>query len=248
MIKKLNLKVVLITFSIITLGIFAGFKYTQTLTSRNIDNEMKSLVNKKVQAWITYYESNDRILMSSNPYAYLQNEKFEEIKNLGPEYMPYILKEIGENPAAVFALWEIKDISKAYNLPKWDSDDQCVSIWNQYVESFPEEFNKLKKELYSETDPKKIKLKSQEIKDLGYLALPFIVEENNERMDTIAKQLFRDNINQVSYSESNMNSPQSENTTIEEKIDSKLKNYKALVELNKNIGSLNKFKINIKYK
>ncbi|GEM_PF-3663333 len=47
MIKKLNLKVVLITFSIITLGIFAGFKYTQTLASRNIDNEMKSLVNKK---------------------------------------------------------------------------------------------------------------------------------------------------------------------------------------------------------
>jgi hypothetical protein len=209
---------------------------------------MKITANQKVQNWITYYESNDKILMSSSPYAYIQNEKFEEIKNLGPEYLPYILKEIEQESFAVFALWGIKDISKAVNLPKWDSDGECVRIWNQYVESFPERLNKLKKELYSETDPDKINTRSKELKELGYLALPFIVEENNTRMDIIAKELFRENIKQVSYAEFKAGTSQNANTTIEEKVNSKLKNYRELIKVNENIKNIDLYKINIKYK
>lgn len=109
-------------------------------------------------------------------------------------------------------------------------------------------FNTLKRELYSETDPDKINIKSKELKDLGYLVLPFIVEENNTKMDTIAKQLFRENIKQVSYSEFKIGSSESESATLEEKVNSKLKSYKELMKINKNIKNLDLFKINVKYK
>jgi hypothetical protein len=208
---------------------------------------MKLTVKQKMQDWINYYESDSNILMSSSPYAYIQNEKFEDIKNLGPEYLPYILKEVEQNQFAVFALWGIKDISKAVNFPKWYSDDECVRTWNQYVERLPEKFNKLKEELYSETDSEKIKLKSKGLKELGYLALPFIVNENNSKMDNIAKQLFRENINQISYSEIKSSNSQSKNVTLEEKVNTKLQNYRELMKANENIKNIDLYKVNIKY-
>lgn len=142
------------------LGLFLHFKLIQVSSVNDIDREMKNEVSQKVQAWIEYYKSNDAILRSSSPYSYIDNDKFEEIKNLGAECLPYILRQIENDPAAIFALWGLEGITKVKDLPKWDSDDQCVSIWNNYLDNLPSKFNEIKEDLYSTIDAEKNKNKN----------------------------------------------------------------------------------------
>jgi hypothetical protein len=216
---------------ILILGLFLYFKLIQVSSVNDIDSEMKNEVSQKVQAWIEYYKSNDTILRSSSPYSYLDNDKFEEIKNLGPEYLPYILREIENDPGAIFALWGLEGITKVKDLPKWDSDDQCVSIWNSYIDNLHSKINEIKKDLYSTTDAEKIKVKTQEIVDLGYPVLPLIIEEDNIKMREVEKALFKQNIK--------MND--------EATINKKILDYKALMKKNNKIKGLESFKIKRKY-
>lgn len=230
--KKFNLKVGVTASFILILGLFLGFKIVQVSAANNIDNEMKIEASQKVQAWIEYYKSNDSILKSSSPYAYIKNDKFQEIKNLSPEYLPYILREIESEPSAVFALWGLKEITKVKDLPNWDSDDQCVSIWNSYIENLPLKFNEIKEDLYATNDEEKIKIKTQEIVDLGYPALPLIMEEDNIKMKEVKEILFKQN-----YKEND-----------EEKINEKIDHYKEVMKKNTKIKGLQSLKIKREYK
>ena len=232
MINKFNLKGKVTASFILVLGLFLCFKLIQVSATNNIDREMKNEVSQKFQAWIEYYKSNDTILKSSSPYSYIENDKFEEIKNLSPEYLTYILREIENEPSAVFALWGLKGISKVKDLPKWDSDDQCVSIWNSYIENLPLKFNEIKKELYTTVDAEKIKLKTQEIVDLGYPALPLIMEEDNIKMEAVKEILFKQNSNEND----------------EEKANKEIAHYKEVLKKNTKIKELESFKINREYK
>jgi hypothetical protein len=245
MTKKLNFKgrIVASFILILGLGLLLCFKLVRVSATNDIDSEMKNQVSQKVQAWIAYYSSKDSIMMSSAPYSYIENDKFQEIKNLGPEYLPYILKEIENEPAAVFALWNLREITKVKDLPDWDSDVQCVSIWNNYIDNLPSKLNELKEDLYAATDEQEIKIKTQEIVDLGYPVLPLIIEEDNIKMDEVEEALFAENINEISYE--NLNKDNKENIKINDEaiINKKIHDYKVLVKKNKKIKELESFKI-----
>jgi hypothetical protein len=246
--KKFNFKTILIALGVLIL--FSCLIYRDILeernvtTAKNIEKEMKETAHEKVQAWVSYYKKDPYLILSSNPYAYFDNEKFQEVINLGPEYMPHILREIEHEDGASQAVWAIRDISKAKSLPKYVTTRECASVWNSYVEAFPAKFDKLKEELYYEADPEKLKAKSEEIRALGFLILPLIAAENNSKLDEIAKELFKENIKQLSYYEIKAKNLQGEDITLEEKADIKLKNYKKIIKLNKNLRNLELYKIN----
>ena len=245
--KKFNFKVILLILG--GLILCSGLIYKNILEkknitiAKNIDKEMKETAHEKIQAWVSYYKKDPYLILSSNPYVYFDNEEFKEVLNLGPEYIPYILREIEHEDGASQAVWAIRDISKAKSLPKYVTTPECASVWNSYVEAFSAKFDKLKKELYSETDPEKFRFKAEEVKALGFLALPFIAAENNSKMDEIAKQMFKENIKQLSYFEIKAEKLQSEDISLKEKADIKLKDYKKLIKLNKNISNLELYKI-----
>lgn len=246
--KKLNFKVIFLILGVLILC--SGLIYQNILeeksitTAKNIDKDMKKTAQEKIRAWVSYYKKDPYLILSSNPYAYFDNEKFKDVLNLGPEYIPYLLREIEHEDGASQAVWAIRDISKAKSLPKYVTTPECASVWNSYVEAFSAKFDKLKKELYSEANPEKFRLKAEEIKALGFLALPFIASEDNSKMDEIAKQLFKENIKQLSYFEIKEEKLQSEDISLEEKADIKLKDYKKLIKLNKKISNLELYKIN----
>jgi hypothetical protein len=227
MTKKSNFISGITVSVLLILGLFLYFKFMQVSPTNDIDSEMKNQVSQKIQAWIEYYRSKDAIMMSSAPYSYIENDKFQEIENLGPEYLPYILREIENEPSAVFALWGLNGIAKVKDLPIGDSDPQCVSFWNNYIENLPSKLNELKEDLYSTNNTEKIKLKTQEIVDLGYPVLPLIMEEDNIKMKEVEKALFKQ-----------------ENIKIndEETINKKINAYKKLMKSNHKIKYLDSYK------
>lgn len=247
MTKKFNIKTSVTASVILIFGLLLYLKFLQASAVNDIDNEMKNEVSQKIQSWIAFYKNNDSILRSSSPYTYINNDKFEEIKNLSPEYLPYILREIENEPSAIFALWGLNEITRVKHLPRWDSDDQCVSIWNNYIETLPSKFNELKEDLYSTTDEQKIKLKTQEIVDLGYPVLPLILKEDNIKIKEIEKALFMQSITEVSYEKANKEELENIKTNEEEKINEKINAYKYLMKYNK-IKGLEAFKIVRNYK
>lgn len=247
MLKKPSFKIILAIFCTIILGAFICVRFAQVSASRNIDSEMSKIAAEKVKGWIDYYKADDKILLSGSPIAYIKNDKFEEIINLGPEYLPYVMKEIEKDPFAVSALWGLKDISKAKSLAIGESDGQCVQLWNSYVNELPEKFNKLKKELYEASDSELIKQKTQEIVDLGYLALPLMADENNSKMDKVLMEFFKDNFNHKYYWVLGERELQKIDTDKEKKINAIIKNYKELNKKNKKLKNMEFYKINRKY-
>ncbi|MCR5793690.1 MAG: hypothetical protein K6G65_11020 [Lachnospiraceae bacterium] len=125
---------------------------------------------------------NPEVLLSSNPYDYIDNEYYEDIVNIGMDAVNVLEDDIIEKEEAsldgyiaALAVQDITDvnISELYG-EDWETADEFWSKWNTMIETMPDEIDRILK-----SDKNKI----EEIQKYGVFG-EVIAEKISESGDT----------------------------------------------------------------
>lgn len=144
------------------------------IKENNKNKEMQETVENLTINWGKAMSNDVSILSSSNPTVYLNSPEFKKIKDLGPEYLPYIIKEI-ENGNQILA-WAMGDITKAKINEQWETSGQWLSLWNKHLEILPDKFNEIKESIKNDKSESNLNKQKVELMNLGLPALPYILD------------------------------------------------------------------------
>ncbi len=158
-----------------------------TIRENNRNKEMQETVDNLTANWGKAMSNDISILSSSNPTVYLNLPEFKKIKDLGPEYLPYIIKEI-ENENQILA-WGMGDNTKAKINEQWETSEQWLSLWNKHLENLPDKFNEIKESIKNDKSEKNLNKQKVELMNLGLPALPYILDsiDTDNKDDSIEK-------------------------------------------------------------
>lgn len=179
---KRVLLIAILSLSIIVTSSIIVIKH-QAFALDNSINDMMSYV---------YKNAKENGITSSNPYDYVvDNPYFDEIVDRGIDIVPEIekyMKSSGKNGYREYILAiAIEEITKMdlkgdnYN---WECPITFKSAFDKHVKSIP---SKVKEIRYSN---KTYKEKNEELKKIGTLAIPFIMEEIENGAEELTESLF----------------------------------------------------------
>ena len=164
--------------------------------------EIKSNLNKLTDIIIENALKNPTIVMSSNPYDYINNQYYDKIVDLGSKALPVIKKEIEkskENGLREYILAIAAEEIVKVNLKegrdsktRWASAKDFVPQWHEYLISIP---NNVKQVVSSNISNQE---KIEKLIKFGKPAIPFIMDEiesGNEEIGMALDELTKDNEN-----------------------------------------------------
>lgn len=196
--KILNKKTVLSVISLLVISalgssviLFAQHKDKEQqfiLEMQSEEDEYRKVFDTKLQELIDYCRNDPKIGFSSYNGHLLETEKYKEIEHLGIEYLPYMIDHIEKNPDryADALIVAVQKIAKTYINEGYNSPNEWIVLWNDYVKSIPQKVSEIKKEM------KKNKSKKADLVQFGVLAIPLILEDvkaGNEEMADVVRTI-----------------------------------------------------------
>lgn len=184
---------ILITGSFIAVILVRTVFATTLEVNYNINNLMENILEESLK--------NTEIPMSSNPYTYIENNKYyDAIVEIGPKAVPIIIKDIknSENnglreyilaiAVEEIAQVDLKKINNAISIDyskTWSNAKAFAEKWTQHLHSIPDEVNNITQDS-TKTDEEKI----NELVDLGAPAIPYILDKIQEGNTSISPSLY----------------------------------------------------------
>ncbi|PIX77529.1 MAG: hypothetical protein COZ37_02220 [bacterium (Candidatus Ratteibacteria) CG_4_10_14_3_um_filter_41_18] len=166
-----------------------------TVLILNAEENVKKQFEAKYQAWKGYI-SRPEIMVQSIAGPRFECPQFQEIVKLGLPALPYIVRKMEENPDEQFLWKAIEEITKVKIRGKYDKQKNTIIFpdfpdlkpgenvylywWREGRKQTPQLFGKLYsewKELQIAGKEKEANEKYRKIKNLGIVALPYIMEK-----------------------------------------------------------------------
>ncbi|MFZ5988130.1 MAG: hypothetical protein ACOYWZ_13530 [Bacillota bacterium] len=148
-----------------------------SLANLNTDTVLRQEVDRRIQEWQDYCNQDILIASEANIKGKYENDKFEAIASLGPEYIPYLIEVIEKDSgitgySLVAAVQRISKVS----LKEWDRTTVWLGMWNKHLKTVSIKINELK-EAFKQNNTKNIELKMEDVKKLGIPAVPYLIQE-----------------------------------------------------------------------
>ncbi|MCB2313262.1 hypothetical protein LGL55_18355 [Clostridium tagluense] len=162
------------------LALFLSINKSSTVMAEtSMESSVKSCITEMLQIIDQKGKENPKFLMSSNPYAYVKdNRGYNNLVNLGPKALPVIQKLIESGYNEYYLAIAAEDISQVdlkENFYRWDTAEAFAKTFREFLGQVPNKVNQIVNS--NKTDSEK----NKDISKLGIFSEPYVAEHIKNR-------------------------------------------------------------------